>query len=83
MLNVHNVRFYFIKKLYKYQIAIIILISILSCSNNKEKALELYLKGKEKFDKKELDNARLLFGNAYSKDSSLLNAKLMIAKIEF
>ena len=70
-------------KLYRFPIIFLVLISIFSCSNNKEKALELYLKGKEKFDKKELDNASLYFSRAIDTDSSLLNAILMLAKIDF
>lgn len=71
------------KKLHVLPISFFALILIFSCSNNKEKALELYLKGKEKFDKKELDNARLHFSKAIDTDSSLLNAKLMLAKVDF
>ncbi len=54
-----------------------------SCMNNENEVLKLYLKGNEYFYKKDLSNAREYFEQAIKKDSSFLNAYLMLSKIYY
>ncbi len=62
---------------------LLIIAMLFSCSSNSEKALELYIKGKKAYNKKDLNNAEKLFYESIKNDSSLHNAKLMLSKIYY
>jgi len=53
-----------------------------ACSD-RGKAMQLYLKGKDAYMKNDLQQAEALFKKAVKEDKSLLNAKLMVAKINY
>lgn len=64
--------------------SIIAILSVcVSCKGDTEKAYKLYLKGKEAYFKQELDTAQKYFIEASKIDTSLINARLMLAKIYY
>jgi tetratricopeptide (TPR) repeat protein len=54
-----------------------------SCGGGGEKAREAYLKGKEAYARQDLETARTRFLESLDYDRTLLNAHLMIAKIDY
>lgn len=64
-------------------ISIIFLAFICACSGNSTEASELYLKGNEAFYKQELKTAESYFNKSLLEDSSLLPAKIMLAKVYY
>jgi len=55
----------------------------LSCGGNGDRALRSYIAGKEAFARKEFKSARERFAEAVKADASLLNARLMLAKVHY
>ncbi|MBN2041117.1 MAG: tetratricopeptide repeat protein [Spirochaetes bacterium] len=79
-----------LKKIFNLTIMTVITVSGLfsfsSCKDqnkNNEEAYNFYLKGKEAYQNQDLDHAARLFSEAADKNSNLLNAKVMLAKIYY
>jgi tetratricopeptide (TPR) repeat protein len=66
-----------------YLLSCIILTALVACGGNSQKALDIYIKGKEAFHTRDLATAEKLFTEALALDSSLHTASLMLSRVHY